>query len=188
MFCRNCGAQLAASAGFCGQCGTAMSRTSAPGIAVAATKDRPAVIAGLDPSIVVSSSWRRLGAYLLDCLLLVVTLLVGWLIWSIIVWRRGQTPAKQLLKMRVVDRKTLTGATGWKMFARELPCKWAVGFVAGATLLGYVLYFWLLWDGERQEIWDKMVDTIVVNDHNELLDPRTSHLAPGYGQPAESAI
>ena len=40
------------------------------------------------------------------------------------------------------------------------------------TFLGNIFYFWLLWDSERQELWDKMVDTVVVNDPGDLLDPR----------------
>lgn len=31
-----------------------------------------------------------------------VTLAIGWLIWALIVYSHGQSPAKQLLKMRVV--------------------------------------------------------------------------------------
>ena len=46
------------------------------------------------------------------------------------------------------------------------------GFVASITLIGYVLYFWLCWDKNRQEIWDKMCNTVVVNDRDNLLDLR----------------
>jgi hypothetical protein len=31
---------------------------------------------------------------------------IGWLIWSLIVWGQGQTPGKQILKMRVYDKTT----------------------------------------------------------------------------------
>jgi uncharacterized RDD family membrane protein YckC len=85
---------------------------------------------------------------------------------------RGQTPAKQLLGMRVVHRETLTAARRGRMFAREVPCKWVIGFVAGVTIIGWVAYFWLLWDSERQELWDKMVETIVVTDPDRELDLR----------------
>ena len=47
-----------------------------------------------------------------------------------------------------------------------------IGFVAGLFFPLTVLYLWLLWDGERQELWDKMADTVVVNDPQDLLDPR----------------
>ena len=51
---------------------------------------------------ILASRGRRLGAFLLEPLLFAVTLVVGWLIWSLIVYSRGQTPAKQVLKMRVI--------------------------------------------------------------------------------------
>jgi uncharacterized RDD family membrane protein YckC len=182
MFCANCGTQLATGARYCSNCGAATAAAAMPvqpqGVtaphppAAPEMKPRPDSIAMLDPSITLCSAWRRLGAYLLDLLLAVVTLLIGWLVWSIIVWQRGQTPAKQLLGMRVLNRETGRGAGGWKMFAREIPCKWVVGLAANITLVGWVMYFWLLWDAERQELWDKMVNTVVVNDPGKLLDPR----------------
>ena len=47
---------------------------------------------------------RRLGALLLDGLLFFLTLVVGYIIWWLIVLRRGQTPGKQLLGIRAVRR------------------------------------------------------------------------------------
>ena len=126
----------------------------------------------LPATVRLSSAWRRLGGYLLEGLLILLTLLIGWLVWSIIVWDRGQTPAKQLLGMRVLSRETLTSARRGRMFAREIPCKWIIELFASITVVGFVVYFWLLWDKERQELWDKMVETIVVNDPENLLDPR----------------
>ena len=55
-----------------------------------------------DPLSMLSSRKRRLGARLLEIPLAIVTLGIGYLIWSLIVFSRGQTPAKQVLKMRVV--------------------------------------------------------------------------------------
>jgi uncharacterized RDD family membrane protein YckC len=129
-------------------------------------------MAELPESVRLSSAWRRLGGHLLDGLLVFVTLIVGWIIWSIIVWGRGQTPAKQLLGMRVINRETLTAAGRGRMFVREVPCKWIIGTIAGVTVIGAILYFWLLWDSERQELWDKMVETVVVNDPENTLDSR----------------
>jgi uncharacterized RDD family membrane protein YckC len=186
VFCRDCGKEQPGGAAYCWNCGT---HVAAPAVASAAmsggyattsgwapampsSKERPAVIAGLDPSVTVCSAWRRLGAYLLEGVLVIVTLLIGWLIWSFIIFNRGQTPAKQLLGMRVVHKQTLLGARWGRMFLREFPCKWLIGIAASVFFLPYILYFWLIWDGERQEIWDKMVDTIVVNDRQDLLDPR----------------
>jgi hypothetical protein len=60
---------------------------------------------GMPESVRLASAWRRLAGHLLEIVLVVVTLLVGWIVWSIIVWGRGQTPAKQLLGMRACTAK-----------------------------------------------------------------------------------
>jgi len=116
-----------------------------------------------------SSPLRRLGAYLLDLLLAVVTLFIGWLIWSLIVWARGQSPGKQLLGMRVI-RSDSHVVVGWgRMALRELVCKGVIGIVASLTVFGFVAYLWLLWDDENQELWDKMATTLVVDDPQRVL-------------------
>ena len=194
MYCRECGSELASDARFCANCGTSVAgppdgadeapkprfdpydpqageRTTPPST-TDASPGRPAFMHELPATVRLSSAWRRLGGYLLEGLLIVLTLLIGWLVWSIIVWGRGQTPAKQLLGMRVLSRETLTSARRGRMFAREIPCKWIIELFASITVVGFVVYFWLLWDKERQELWDKMVETIVVNDPESVLDPR----------------
>jgi uncharacterized RDD family membrane protein YckC len=49
---------------------------------------------------------HRLGGKAVDLALYFVTFGIGWFIWSMIVWTQGQTPGKQLLKMRVTDKST----------------------------------------------------------------------------------
>jgi hypothetical protein len=51
-----------------------------------------------------ASLGRRIGALALGVLLVVVTLVVGWLVWSVFEWRRGRTPTYRLLGLRVVGR------------------------------------------------------------------------------------
>ena len=53
-----------------------------------------------------ASPQARLGAYLVDIGLAIVTLFIGWFIWSMFTWQTGQTPAKQLMKQVVVDGRT----------------------------------------------------------------------------------
>ena len=136
-------------------------------------------VQGLPAGVRLSSAGRRFGAYCLDLLLMVVTLWIGWIVWSLIVWTRGQTPAKQLLKMRTVDLRD-SRAAGWgRMFLREILAKFVVGLLAYVTL--GIVYFWLLWDDDKQELWDKMVNTIVVDDPQGLL-------TPGGGTPQTNAM
>jgi uncharacterized RDD family membrane protein YckC len=108
-----------------------------------------------------SSAGKRFGGYLLESLLLIVTLFIGWLIWSLIVWGKGQTPAKQLLGMRCVDVNTGQIAGWGTMALRELVGKVILGNVTfGITTL--VSAFMILGES-RQGIWDKIASTVVVD-------------------------
>jgi uncharacterized RDD family membrane protein YckC len=112
----------------------------------------------------VSSAGKRLGAALLDALLLFVTLFIGWLIWTLIVWSKGQSPAKSLLGMRCIRTDTGQAATWGTMFLREVVGKWILGSVTfGITNL--VSYVMILTDNERRQgVWDKVANTVVVDD------------------------
>lgn len=123
---------------------------------------------GLPTGIHLSSPGKRLGEFLLDVLLIYVTLVIGWLIWLLIVMKDGQTPAKQLLSMRAVNLATHRKAT-WGTTALREVVRLAVAIVAGFTLIGWVLYFWLLWNRDYQELWDLAADTVVVDDPDGVI-------------------
>jgi uncharacterized RDD family membrane protein YckC len=125
-------------------------------------------VLGLAPAIVLSPRARRLGEYLLDGVLMVVTLGIGWVIWALIVFKDGQTPAKQLLGMRAVSLSTMQAANWGTTAIREV-CRIVLGYVAAYTVIGWVLLMWLLWDRDNQELWDKLMDTVVVNDPDNTL-------------------
>ena len=123
-------------------------------------------VTGLPNGVRLSSPGKRFGAYLLEGVLIVVTLVLGWVIWSLIVWKDGQSPAKKILGMRVLKLQTSQRATWGTMFLREIVGKIIGGFVAGITF--GIFYFMLLWDKNRQELWDKIAGTIVVDDPHLL--------------------
>jgi uncharacterized RDD family membrane protein YckC len=134
-------------------------------------------VEGLPPGVHLSSPARRFGGYLLEGILAGVTLIVGWVIWSFVVYGRGQTPAKQLLGMRAVDLRTGEKASWGRMFVREIVAKPLVGLVSWVTL--GIANFWLVWDSRNQELWDKIVGTVIVNDpHKRLLPGVQSAPAP----------
>jgi uncharacterized RDD family membrane protein YckC len=135
-----------------------------------------AQVVGLPIGVTLSSRWRRVVEYILDQLLFWVTLGIGWLVWSLFVWGRGQTPGKQILGMRCAVLDTAVHS-GWGRTAlRELakaaflvsPLV-AVEYSEWLSLAAFVLWFWLLWDRRRQALWDKPVSTIVVNDPRRAL-------------------
>ena len=55
------------------------------------------------------------------------------------------------------------------MFIRDFLCKGLFWLIATITLIGSLLYLWLVWDSKNQELWDKMVNTIVVDDPEKVL-------------------
>jgi uncharacterized RDD family membrane protein YckC len=126
-------------------------------------------VQGLPQGVMLSSVAKRFGEYCLELVLMLVTLFIGWAIWSLIIYGRGQTPAKQVLKMKIV--KLDTGKpTSWGMtWVREWPCKFVIGFAAALSF--YIVYFWPLWDNDNQELWDKMIGSVVVDDDRDLLNP-----------------
>lgn len=110
-----------------------------------------------------SSVGRRVGASLLDALLMVVTLFVGWFVWSIVLWKQSTSPAKKMLGMRIVDANTGAPATMQQMVMREAVGKWVVGSVGAglATLASFVMLFTT---PKRQGVWDFIGGTTVVDD------------------------
>ncbi|MEU6283120.1 RDD family protein [Streptomyces sp. NPDC047028] len=90
-------------------------------------------VTGLPQGVVIASGARRFGEYLLEGLLFLVTLIIGWLIWSLIVYKGGQTPAKQLLHMRCVKLRTEQKAKWGTMFLREGIAKPVIGILGAVT-------------------------------------------------------
>jgi uncharacterized RDD family membrane protein YckC len=76
---------------------------------------------------------RFWGDDLLEGLLQVCTLGVGWLLWFAIVARHGQTPAKQLLRVRIYDHKTHEVASVGQVWMREVVGKLAVPIILGTA-------------------------------------------------------
>lgn len=114
-----------------------------------------------------SSLWKRFGNLILGTVLMIVTLVIGYVIWAFIVYGRGQTPAKQLLDMYVVDERTGLPASWGTMFVRG----WVIdGFVGQVTfgLFGLVSALWIFSGDTHQRLTDKMVHTIVVDAPNGL--------------------
>jgi hypothetical protein len=69
----------------------------------------------------------------------VVTLGIGWMIWSLVVWGQGQTPGKQIVKLRVYNKETGTKAKWGQMALRQfcLPMTLSVYYFLGAIFVNY---------------------------------------------------
>jgi uncharacterized RDD family membrane protein YckC len=116
-----------------------------------------------------ASFQHRLGAYALDATLVVLTLGIGWLIWSMIVWSEGQTPAKKILKIRVRHFETGNIATWGHMAVRELLIPLTVliasnltaGIAAIAWITIEIVFYFTKNSRTLRDLW---VKTAVINE------------------------
>ncbi|WP_419917864.1 RDD family protein [Candidatus Poriferisocius sp.] len=147
-----------------------------------------------DPLMLLATRGQRFGAYFMEFLLMIVTLGIGYLIWLLIVFAKGQTPGKQLLNMRVIRLEQRKAAHwGW-MFLRQIVIATAIslGFtiLIDLILLNLILsvnislgvfIFVLLWypanlivfltNDKNQAIPDTIIKTVVVKETAGEFDP-----------------
>jgi uncharacterized RDD family membrane protein YckC len=86
---------------------------------------------------VLATPQHRLGAVAVDIGLIFATSFIGWGIWSLFVWGKGQTPGKQLLKVRVLNEPTGKPATWGQMLIRQMLIGWVL---AAPYSFAYVFY------------------------------------------------
>lgn len=107
---------------------------------------------------------QRVIAFLLDFVLIPLTLVIGYIIWWLIVLGRAQTPGKQIVGIQVV--KDTGEPVGWGyMFLREFVIKGLLGgflYTIAVGIYFVVDHIWPLFDDDRQTLHDKMVSTLVV--------------------------
>ena len=120
---------------------------------------------GLPQGVGLAGVGSRLGAALLDSLLISVTFGIGWLIWAAIISGKGQTPGKQLLKLRIVDATTAQPIGFGRMFFMRGLVAGLVASIAIPFTIG-ILLFMPFWDKRNQTLWDKVSGTVVVSDPN----------------------
>jgi uncharacterized RDD family membrane protein YckC len=137
--------------------------------ATAAVSPRQAIL--FPTGVQVANPWMRLGSYLLEFLLAIVTLGIGWLIWAAMIAGTGQTPAKRLLKLRVIRADTLQPAGFARMlFLRGILAGWIANLAIVVTV--GILLFMPFWDRRHQNMWDKISNTYVVTDPHDAWNTR----------------
>jgi uncharacterized RDD family membrane protein YckC len=113
---------------------------------------------------------RRVGAYFLSIVLAIVTLGIGYVIWGLIVWSRGQTPALQVLGMRCWHPDS-GRVPGWgRMALREV----VGGLVDNVlSLITQVISLVLMCTRpDRRTLHDLVAGTVVVHDPQGVLRSR----------------
>ena len=114
------------------------------------------------------SGWTRFGSWLLERVLTIVTLGVGWIIWAIALRGTGQTPAKKMMNLTIWDLETNAPMTLGKMFVMR---GIVGGIVAGIALpfTLYILAFMPFWDKNNRDLHDKVSRSSVIATPNQTL-------------------
>lgn len=110
---------------------------------------------------------RRIGAWFLAFPLAIVTLFIGYLIWGLVAWSKGTTPALQVLGCKVWKPDSQKVAGFWWMALREVVGRIADGALSIITLLvSFVLF---VTTKERRALHDLVAQTVVIHDPNKVL-------------------
>ena len=129
-----------------------------------------------------ASPWTRAGELGLEFVLMACTFGFGWVGWWIIAWGDGQSPAKVVLHLHVVNANDGRLASFGRMALREGLGK----ATAGAALLAGVALrqWWLLalavaytafgaaaaiFDVRRRTLWDRLAGTVVLEGDPPLV-------------------
>ena len=115
---------------------------------------------------------HRLGAYAIDFAFILMTIFLAglpWLIWSFVTWGKGQTPGKQILKIRVLNSVTGQPVTWGHMAVREFLVPLTV-LIGSALTSGLVFVVWVTLEivfyftKNCRTLRDLWVKTAVINE------------------------
>lgn len=139
-----------------------------------------------------ASIQHRLGGKAVDAAMYLVTFGIGWWIWSLVIWGQGQTPGKQIVKLRVFNKVNQRPVTWGHMALREfvLPLSLTVWFwiavgvgstdeslntdnefilfsgvlAFAALIVGLLDIFWIFKNDQRNRLVDVIAKTDVLNE------------------------
>lgn len=121
----------------------------------------------LPPGVQLASVGRRIGAYFLAIPLVIVTLGIGYIIWGLILWGQGTSPALKVLGMRCwVPEKGEVAGFG-RMALRDIIGRIVDGILSFITeLISFIMF---VSTAKRQSLHDLVGGTVVVHDPNKVL-------------------
>jgi uncharacterized RDD family membrane protein YckC len=122
----------------------------------------------LPEGVQLASVGRRVGAFFLAYLLFVVTLGIGFIIWGLIAWGKGRSPAFQVLGLRCWRPADGRPATWGTMALRDIVGSIAQSILSFITaLISFILF---LTGKQHKSLLDLVGGTVVVYDPNNILD------------------
>lgn len=129
------------------------------GAAVAGYGYGPQLGFAVPPGTELASVGRRIGGYCMELLLFILTLGIGYFIWTLVVWARGQSPGKQVLGMYCY--RPSTGRTaGWgymllRWFGQVLEAVIPFGFLITSIMM--------IVSNDHKALHDHLAGTVVLH-------------------------
>jgi uncharacterized RDD family membrane protein YckC len=121
----------------------------------------------LPNGVQLASVGRRIGAFFLAIPLAIVTLGIGYVIWGLVVWGQGTSPALQVLGMRCWVPENAARAGFGRMALRDI-----VGGIVQSILsfiTGLVSFVLFLAQKDHRSLPDLIGGTVVVHDPGKVL-------------------
>lgn len=165
--CKQCGYDNPSEAQFCGNCGSSL-------IVQAEQHLQPEVTTSTEQAKQLTTDeymgfWVRFAAAVIDSLIITVASFMlyfnwiglfiavplPWLYYWLFTGIKGQTLGKMALSIKVVDENGHIPGLG-KAALREV-----VGKILSCITL-YIGFLWIIWDGNKQGLHDKIANTYVV--------------------------
>jgi uncharacterized RDD family membrane protein YckC len=121
----------------------------------------------LPQGVALASVGRRIGAYFLSFVLALVTLGIGYVIWGLIIWPSGRTPALQVLGMRCWQTDLGKVPGFWRMALREIVGRFVEGILSFITLV--ISFVMFLSSNDHRSLHDVIGGTVVLHDPSGIL-------------------
>jgi uncharacterized RDD family membrane protein YckC len=125
----------------------------------------------LPEGVVLAPVGRRIGAWFLSIVLVIVTLVIGYVIWGLIAWNQGQTPALQVLGMRCWRPEQGRVPGFWWMALRDVVGRFAEGILS--FISGLVSFILFVSSRDHKSLHDLIAGTVVVHDPHKVLAHRS---------------
>jgi uncharacterized RDD family membrane protein YckC len=121
----------------------------------------------LPQGTVLANPGRRIGAGFLAIPLAIITLGIGYVIWGLIVWGSGTTPALQVLGMKCWRPETRQVASWGTMALRETIGRIVESILGVTSIISFAMFL----TGKEHRPWhDSVAGTVVLHDPNKVLN------------------
>ncbi len=117
-------------------------------------------------TIELATPQSRIAAFLTDVAISILTLGIGWIIWSAYAWAKGTTPGHQVLGHKIINVDTNLPLSWGQMAMRELLFKGAVAGILSSITYGIFSFAdaGLMFREDRRAIHDWMSSSIVIQE------------------------